>query len=300
MDRRKGSRTSLPVHDFRMPFANLIPFEISSFSEMPDEAWANFPHRHNFYEIVYLTQDQGHHIIDFETYPVHADSLYFISPRQIHFWQINVSLKGWLVFFTDDFLSYAPSGATFSELAFFSNSEHRPYLKLEENQRQVIVPVIENLEAEYLTHKSEHASILRAYLHILLIKVQLFSDAIGDGEESQSTSHLVRRFKQLVMRELGTRRSVRSLAEQLGITAGHLSETVKVATVCTPGQIIRQTLTMEAKRLLANTDLTVSQIAYSLDFEDPFYFTRVFKRETGMSPCRFRERIREKYSLFHN
>lgn len=298
MNRWKVNSPSLPVHDFKRPFTDLVPFEINSFEEMPDEAWASFPHRHNFYEIVYLTQGEGHHVIDFDTYPVHSDSLYFISPRQIHFWQISLSLKGWLIFFTDEFLSYPPSGSTFSELALFSASEHPPYLKLEEDQKQVILPVIRSLEREYLTHKSEYASVLRAYLHILLMKAYLFHNEVWAGGESQNTSHLVRRFKQLVVQQRGTRRSVRSLAEQLRITAGHLSETVKSVTGCTPGQIIRQTLIIEAKRLLANTDLTISEIAYSLDFEDPFYFSRVFKRETGMSPCRFRKRIREKYILF--
>jgi AraC family transcriptional activator of pobA len=79
-----------------------------------------------------------------------------------------------------------------------------------------------------------------------------------------------------------------------------VSETVRDVMGCTPKQIILQTVTIEAKRLLAKSDLTVAEIAYSLAFEDPFYFGRIFKRETGMSPGRFRERIREKYSSFRN
>ncbi|MCX5812562.1 MAG: AraC family transcriptional regulator [Proteobacteria bacterium] len=300
MEGRKVDKLSMPVHDFKMPFTELIPFEISSFEQMPDEAKANFPHRHNFYEILYITQGEGQHIIDFQTYPIQPHTLYFISPRQIHFWQISTSLQGWLIFFTDEFLLHTPSDSSLlSEFASFHSGQF-PFLKLEEDQTQAILPLINNLVCEYLTHKAECASILRAYLHIFLVKTRLLYNICNLQGDSKISPELVRRFKRLVIEQRGTQRSVKSLAEQLYITEGHLCETVKSATGCTPGQIIRQTLTLEAKRLLANTDLTVYEIAYSLSFEDPFYFGRLFKRETGMSPYHFRQSIREKYRIFQN
>jgi AraC family transcriptional regulator, transcriptional activator of pobA len=300
MEGRKVDKLSMPVHNFKMPFTELIPFEISSFEQMPDDAKANFPHRHSFYEILYITKGEGQHIIDFKNYPIEPHTIYFISPRQIHFWQIHASLQGWLIFFTDEFLLHTPSDSSLlSEFASF-HSEQSPFLKLEEEQSQAILPLINNLVCEYLTHKAECASILRAYLHIFLVKTRLLYNICNLQGDSKISPELVRRFKLLVTEQRGTQRSVRSLAEQLYVTEGHLCETVKSATGCTPGQIIRQTLILEAKRLLANTDLTVYEIAYSLSFEDPFYFGRLFKREAGMSPYHFRQSIREKYHIFQN
>ena len=92
-------------------------------------------------------------------------------------------------------------------------------------------------------------------------------------------------------------RSVSAYAKKIGVSAGHLTDTVKEVTGSSPGKIIRQAIILEAKRLLAHTDLTVSQTCYTLSFDDPSYFGRFFKRETGQSPESFRKSIREKYHI---
>ena len=63
----------------------------------------------------------------------------------------------------------------------------------------------------------------------------------------------------------------------------------------TPGKIINNEIALEAKRQLAYTDLTIAEICYKLNFEDPSYFSRFFRRETGMTPNVFRKHIGEKY-----
>ncbi|MEM8863761.1 MAG: helix-turn-helix transcriptional regulator, partial [Chloroflexota bacterium] len=56
----------------------------------------------------------------------------------------------------------------------------------------------------------------------------------------------------------------------------------------TPGQLIRQEVVLEAKRLFQHTDLTATEISYRLGFNDASYFGRFFKREVGVSPGKFR------------
>lgn len=58
---------------------------------------ANFePHRHKFYEVMYLTGGKGDHIIDFETYEHRPPALYFLSPGQIHFWELSEKIEGYV------------------------------------------------------------------------------------------------------------------------------------------------------------------------------------------------------------
>ncbi len=94
------------------------------------------------------------------------------------------------------------------------------------------------------------------------------------------------------------RLSVREYAEAMGISESHLNNIMKSMTGYTPARLIHNETILEAKRLLIHSDLTVSEVGYHLNFEDPSYFSRFFKRETGLNPKQFRIGIREKYQLF--
>ena len=111
----------------------------------------------------------------------------------------------------------------------------------------------------------------------------------------RTENRIVREFKKLVISEHGSLLRVQDYAEIMNISVSRLSAVIKEATSLTPGQIVRNELVNSAKRMLANSDLNVSEICYSLKFEDPSYFGRFFKRETGFTPSVFREHIRGKY-----
>ena len=84
---------------------------------------------------------------------------------------------------------------------------------------------------------------------------------------------------------------MKDYARELGVAAGHLSRTMRLATGAPASHTIEARLVREARRLLAFTALPVSQVAYELGFADPAYFTRVFSRATDVSPRLFRERL---------
>ncbi len=85
-------------------------------------------------------------------------------------------------------------------------------------------------------------------------------------------------------------RSVAAYARMLKVTSGHLSESILHHTGRTAGELIRDRLLLEARRLLVHSSLNVAEIAVSLQFEDPSYFSRFFRRSTGVSPGEFRDR----------
>lgn len=99
-------------------------------------------------------------------------------------------------------------------------------------------------------------------------------------------------FTQLVNAHYLTHRQVQDYADSLGVSAGHLSDTVSGLTGLTAIGIIHQRTVLEAKRILIHTDQTVSQIASALAFDDPSYFGRFFKRMTGETPQQFRQTFR--------
>ncbi|MBW1799683.1 MAG: helix-turn-helix domain-containing protein [Deltaproteobacteria bacterium] len=297
---------NLPLHDFKMPAGEGVPFEIISYDFMNTKtrrlSQLSIPHRHTFYQILYYTGGAGTHFVDFESYPLHTPCLYFLSPGQVHFWDLNRPLEGYALVFTEDFLLLSPTGQSrIHELAFFHGFMQQPELKLNKAQKADVEALIHTIRKEYLASEFSRASMLRAYLHILLVKIQRMYDAAHAYDKNLSSqSTLVRRFKKLVSKEIAIDRSVKVYAESLGVGADHLRETVKTVTGKSPGQLIRQEVALEAKRLLAHTDLSAAEIGYRMAFEDPSYFSRFFKRETDMSPHHFRTHFQEKYHFSRN
>lgn len=130
---------------------------------------------------------------------------------------------------------------------------------------------------------------LRSYLRLWLICAKRIAERERPQHNQPSGFYLTRRFLTLVEQNYQKNLSVKSYAERLEVSAGHLSATVKQNMNKTAGEIIRERLLIEAKRLLHYSELTVSDIAFRLNFEDPSYFARFFRKYTGVTPTDFRQ-----------
>ena len=293
-----NNHREIPVHDLETREA--LPFVISTFGRLSPRAQAPFPHRHSYYALLYITAGEGEHIIDFEPYPLSSNTLYFVSPGQVHFFQLHIPLEGYNLFFDKNFLTLPSSYfSTVHDLAFFHAVSQSPLLPIDQEHVAPIFNLIDEIDQEFYSHETfGRISILRAYLHILLIRIQRLYIAAHPENVHTPELSLVRQFKHVVSQNFATEQSVQAYAEKIGISAGHLRSKIKAMTGYSPGEIIRQEIVLEAKRLLAHTDLTAAQIGYRLNFEDPSYFGRFFKRETGLSSTTYRQHICEKYQIF--
>lgn len=284
----------------KLPLSSIaqLPFTLTKFEIMNESAQVNYAHRHDFYEVLYICEGEGTHIIDFEPYPIQPFTFYFLSKGQIHFWQLQKPLKGYAMLFPEEFLG-APSSNIIRahDFDFFHHVGQTPLLKICQEQVSKIDGLLEEIELEFDDESARSLSVLRAYLHILLSKLNRLYLADHPDEHSATTASLVRQFEQLVSEHYLAEHSVQDYAGRIGVSASHLRDTVKAVTGQAPGQIIRQKLILEAKRLLAHSNVTIAEIGYRLNFEDPSYFGRLFKRETGLSPAAFRKQVREQYQI---
>ncbi|MBN2439115.1 MAG: helix-turn-helix domain-containing protein [Deltaproteobacteria bacterium] len=290
----KTSRV-LPIHGFPET-ETPAPFAIVALGEPGSKTQDDLPHRHEFYAIQYVTGGKGQHVIDFSPYALSSDTLYFISPGQVHFGRFTQPLQGFVLVFMEEFLLYPGSfSENIYELSFFHTVGEKPVLHLNPQDAARIRSYMSAIEEEYQAGAPDRIPVLRAHLYILMVNIQRLYSAQYPGQNSAKGASFVRKFKHLVSTHCTQQMTLETCAAALNVSMGHLSNTIKALTGQSPGQIIRREIALEAKRLLAHTDLTAAEVGYRLNFEDPSYFGRFFKKATGLSPTAFREQIRSKY-----
>ncbi|MEV4946250.1 AraC family transcriptional regulator [Streptomyces sp. NPDC053755] len=285
---REGSP---PMHRLEVPMPNTMPFAIGTFDTIGPMSRADFPHRHTFYEIVHVTAGSGAHVVDLTRAELAPPHLGVIAPGQVHHWEGVRGLNGTVALFTEDFLIDHPA-----DRDLLRRLAERPWVTLGEAANEETARTLGELAAEHRRRAEGFDSVLRALLHVLVVRAARAADRAGpaDGGAGAGSAApgrpgaVAEEFVRLLADADPALRSVRDCAARLGVTPGYLTEAVKAATGRTAGQLVRAARVHEAKRLLARTELSVRQVADRTGFGDPAYFCRFFRRETGLSPGDFR------------
>jgi AraC family transcriptional activator of pobA len=290
-DQDKKSIPLYSIDRFQNKSDHSKPFKIELFDKNRDFK-VTYPHRHDFYEILLLTEGSGIHTIDFQEYHVKPNSVFFLSPGQIHSLQLSQDIKGYIFVFTSEFyLLNKQDKNKLLELPFFYNiaNSYRP-LYLEVTDANSLVDFFKKAVEENDKNMEDSPDLIRSFLDIILISCsRLYPESTN--EKSKKSSLLVKRFKQLIEEKFHQNLSVKDYAELLSVTPNHLSETVKTLTGRTSTDLINDKMILEVKRMLMHTDLTVSEVAYQLNFSDQSYFSRYFKKNTGQTPIEFRNNL---------
>ncbi|MCA6091268.1 AraC family transcriptional regulator [Streptomyces sp. SCA3-4] len=276
----------VPLHRLQVPLPQVPPFAMGSFDSLGPDSRAGYPHRHTFYEIVYVTGGSGAHVIDLVRRPLSPPHLCFLLPGQVHYWERTNDLSGVLMLFTEDFLLARPGDRQLLRALGERSWLHLPSGPADD--RAGIGSLIRSMQQEYTARGAGYVSVLEAYLHILLVRALRLPAVPETSATPGRAAEVSREFGLLLTETAGAEGTVGAYAARLGVSVGYLNEAVKQATGRTPGELVRAARTLEAKRLLAGSSLGVGQVARRVGFTDPAYFCRFFRRETGVSPGAFR------------
>ncbi|MYR35380.1 helix-turn-helix domain-containing protein [Nocardiopsis alba] len=279
-------RTASPLelHRLDVPAPQTLPFSIGTFDTIGPLSRAPFPHRHTFHEIVYVTAGTGEHVIDLHSRPIDPPNLGILTAGQVHHWDRAHGVDGRVLLLEDSFLLDRPGDRDLLRRL----AEERPWQTPTPDTAAQIGDILDEMQREFHARRTGMASILRAYLHILLTRAARSFDREPAPAPPATDTPGARFLRLLDDPATATGMTVAQAAAELGLTPGHLAESVRKSTGRTPGELLRAARTLEAKRLLSGTDLTVAAIARAVGFNDPAYFCRFFRRETGTSPGAFR------------
>jgi AraC-like DNA-binding protein len=247
------------------------------------------PHRHSFYHFVLFTSGEGSHTIDFDRFDVQPYQMYFMSPGQVHSWYFEGEMRGFIVHFDAAlFTTFLQDRDYVQQFSFFSGYSKECVITLPTAFRDEIETTLNKLLVE-ANRESGSLDLIRTLLLQVLLLVDKCCSQPGDNGMPHANAVLIRQFRQLVDKHFRSLRLPKEYAHLLYITPNHLNAVVKDVLGKTAGDIIRQRIVVEAKRLLTNAQMDVKEIAYDLNFEDPSYFTRFFRKNVGTTPELFRK-----------
>lgn len=256
------------------------------------------PHKHSYYEMCFFTEGDGEHEIDFKTYPIASPGIHFLRPGQVHLIRRGETYKGYLVVFSEEFYNLRFQNIeVIPGYPLVTSLEKGPVLNLTDELFKEFHQLIQNIERELKKTDDDSEEIIVSYLKIFFLKLrQQFSKLVTTKYEvTGDARHIVYRFNQLVDKFYHQIHQVQEYAELLGESPIILNRAIKSVTGKTASDVIIDRLILEAKRLLLFSDLSNKEVAYKLNYEDPSYFTRIFRKRTGLTPSDFKTRMNDKY-----
>jgi len=284
----------LSLPEPKHPMVSVINLSESIFLE--DEIWKGFINK--FY-CVALKRDakgkvrygQGHYDYD-------KGVLSFTAPNQVQYLDFhNMECgAGYLLIFHEDFILKHPLAQKIHDFGFFSYAVNEA-LHLSEQEEKYLIEILDRIdrECQHIDHHTQ--DIILSQIDLLLNYSSRFYDRPFITRKNNSHS-LLSKFERFIndyyndsIKEKGLL-SVGLAAEAMNLSPNYLSDFLKIHTGRNASEHIYEKLINKAKEKLSVTELSVSEIAYTLGFEHPQSFSTLFKKRTQMAPLEFREKIR--------
>jgi AraC family transcriptional activator of pobA len=250
------------------------------------------PHIHNNqFQIFLITQGSTLLLHNNERIPVVAPSFITIPKNTEHGFEHQTEMKGWIISLSDAVLEHMIKRETEAVIAIetFQLTE----VPNDSYSEIVFKNMLECVE-EY--HQENIGKLLMLESMIGKIIVQLSripkSTPLRIFNKDNSSIIHFRRFSQLIRESRTYKKTIEEYATELNITTGHLNRVCSIIAQQHPKEVIMDYFIFESKALLSDIEKSINEVCYSIGFEDPSYFSRIFKKKTGFTPNEFRKTIR--------
>lgn len=251
------------------------------------------PHRKTVIDFILITHGTMIRQKGLNRYEVMGNTFFFLPAHHISFdeW-MSEDVRGYYCHFDTNLLTNRwqkqDTEQEFPFLQFLGD----PIVPIDNEMLTQVSLLVDRLHAEYRKNRSDSIDIYRIYLLALFTELKRAPQS-GQPTATDRTDKAASRFTQLYKNALSEfiyeKQQVAEYADLLHISPNHLNKCVKVATGQTARELLDEMLLLEARVLLAQTDLSVSEIAYRMGKQDPSNFSRFFKTKMGITPKEYRQ-----------
>ncbi len=246
------------------------------------------PRRITVYSFFFLTKGISSRSSGLDTYDFGENTFYFTPAHQITTHRfVRKDVEGFYCHFNIEiFVQKNPSKELFAEFPFLEFNAY-PLVIINETVRKYAEDLLERLLAEYKNDKECRIDILRIYLLALFTELKPFVKT-SKPQKLNAAAQITEQFKRALTIHVSDKSKITDYADLLNISSNHLNKCVKTTTGKSAIDLLNEMLLLEAKVLLKQTDLTVTEIAYKLGKNEIGNFARFFKSQTGMRPSEYR------------
>jgi AraC-like DNA-binding protein len=249
------------------------------------------PHSLGFFDVILVTRGKGWFWLDSHRHAVHPGVVFFTTPGQVRRWDVK-QLDGVCLFFEDFFVKeFLHDDAFLLRLPYFHADPARAALSLAPAAARRMRTRLAAMQRELPHGRCDSVDLLRAQLYEMLIVLARQYAAAHHVPPQRPTHRVVSRFIDLVERDAARRHRIADYAAELAVTPGHLSLLCTQYAGQRAKRLLDRLLASRARRMLLSTDESAARVGASLGFEDPSYFSRFFRRETGQTPTECRNAL---------
>lgn len=254
--------------------------------------------RRNYYKIS-LINGRNHVEYADKVINIEKSALLFGTPRiPYHYVPQDDNQMGFFCIFTDTYFSSTKNGIVLDELPIYKPGGF-PVFKLTDEEYEEIAAVFRKMVKELASDYAFKYDLLRNYLMELIHFGQKLQPASTLQTPHKGTDRVTSIFIELLERQFPIEtlyqklelRTASDYASRLSVHVNYLNKALKESTGKTTTEIISQRVLQEAKILLRHTNWNISQIAWSLGFEEVAHFSNFFRKHTSFSPNAFREEL---------
>ncbi len=246
------------------------------------------PHRKTVFDFVFLTRGSSIRSKGLDKYEFEADTFFFLPAYQISSHDYySKDVTGFYCHFEVEVLSRDLVRPGFIQQFSFLHFISNPLVKIDDNTRDYVMPILHRLEREHGRDKPNY-TLVSTYLCALFLELQPFAVNTEKVKENAAL-RITQQYKNALVQHIYEKQLVNEYADFLAVTPKHLNKCVKAATGKSAHDLLNDMILLEVKALLKQTQLSISEIAWKVGKEDPSDFTRFFRSKAGLTPTQYRQ-----------
>ncbi|CAL2086322.1 AraC family transcriptional regulator, transcriptional activator of pobA [Tenacibaculum sp. 190524A05c] len=248
-------------------------------------------HRVEFYHIFFVIEGTGKHTIDFTDYEFKKGTLFTLRKNQLQKFSKDYNANGYLLIFTEDFLiSHFNQIEISKSIQLFNNLLIMPKIELNSEEFDDLMELVNRIKTEYFEAYDDFSGgIIRSALHMIITKLFRIKTKNSDHLLHKKYFNEFVQFQQLVEQHYADTKKVADYASKMNCSSKTLNNICNNIIGKSAKVVIHEVVITQIKRLLISTNLSVTEIAYTVGFEEPSNLYKYFKLHSGTTPELFRK-----------